>query len=308
MFRLPLSLFLALAPLGLFAQAPGVPIYTMGKGSQRDAPLLKQCKTLLTAKALLPATQVDAQLTRTTCTLALPPAGKTKLESRQLWARARQTHLLIGWYYLCKKCERWHLDLAGGYAITQDSAATCGHLLNHDDMKEAYLIAIDDQDHVIPVTEVLAFNRATDSAILRLKTDQLTPLPLSLDVIPGDKVYCFSDPIDRRGFYSEGIVNQFIKRPFLRPTDFPAAERAALATIDTPIWLTVSSDWAPGSSGSALLDTQGNAIGHVSEIQSILEDPVTSDSKKNVRQTRGTVIIFHDAIAASNIRALISAP
>jgi hypothetical protein len=83
-----------------------------------------------------------------------------------------------------------------------------------------------------------------------------------------------------------------------------------------PVFLQVSADWAPGSSGSAVLDQCGNAIGHVSEVQTELDDsgddlPPVPESKEKPETTAadelapGTVIVFHDAIAASNVEALI---
>jgi hypothetical protein len=191
-----------------------------------------------------------------------------------------------------------------------------------DEMKEGYLVAADDDDNLFVVTEVLASSRALDTAILRLKTDSLTPVSFSTDVHPGDTVYCFSDPMDRRGYFSQGMVNRFVRRPFLRKKELAEAgkadgnakaavssspSRAAQSTLPTPTWLQVNTDWAPGSSGSAVLDICGNVVGHVSEIESVLEDP-SPDAKRAARQSRGTMIVFHDAIAASNVLSLIKQP
>ena len=199
-------------------------------------------------------------------------------------------------------------------------------------MREGYLMAVDEDDHVIPVLELLAINRATDTAILRLKTDQLQPLPLSTDVVPGDTAVCFSDPLDRRGVYSTGIVERFMKRRFLQKNELTKAERKHPDTVESPVWVQVSTEWAQGSSGSAVLDRFGNAIGHVSEIQTMLDDsapgpieedeepgdrpPVKAEDKPKLEakpdakpeelpEAPGTVIVFHDAIAASTVKAMI---
>jgi hypothetical protein len=79
----------------------------------------------------------------------------------------------------------------------------------------------------------------------------------------------------------------------------------------TPVWLETTTDWAPGSSGSALIDPFGNAVGHVSEIQSVVEQPLPARRKSGAATTApqlGTQIIFHQAIGAVEVRALVRKP
>ena len=293
----------------LRAQAPGVPIYDEAREVAHDPALLASVRSLFQEKILPPREDLLAQMSRTHCALKLPEASHNAMTSRGLWKQARQSHLRVGWAYRCTKCDDWHLDLAGGYAVTGSAVATCGHVLQEPrNMKEGGLVAADDKGRVFAVTEILALNRALDCALLRLSTETLSPLPLSTDVYPGDEVYCFSDPMGRQGFFSEGVVTRFVKRPFLRPK-----EQAELGdkTSGAAIFIQVTNDWAPGSSGSALLDGFGNAVGHVSEIQSVLEEPRRRRPAKGEsgaakpEPARGTLIIFHDAISAANLLQLI---
>jgi len=301
-------LFLASRQM-LCAQAPGVPVYDEVGDGVDDPKLLAAFQVMREAGGLPSLEVLRGQMTRTTCRLELPVASKAELPKRELWRRARAAHLRVGWAYRCTKCDEWHLDLAGGYAVAKNVVATCGHVVQEPrNMKEGSLVAADDEGHVFAVVEVLALNRALDSALLRVGAETLTPLPLSADVVPGDAVYCFSDPMGRQGFFSEGIVNRFVRRPFLRKKE--AAEAVAAAGVQ-PVFVQVSNDWAPGSSGSALIDGFGNAIGHVSEIQSVLEDPrrrrpAKADAKSTRPEpSRGTLIIFHDAIGAANVLSLL---
>lgn len=302
--------FLFLLSVSALAQGPGVPIYEEGRGARGQAALLAKAQTLREAKELLTMTTATEQMKRSTCELTLPPPDTKPLPPRELWQRARQAHLRLGFYYLCTKCDKWHLNLAGGYAITTDGAvATCAHVIAPPEkMREGYLIAATEDDQVLPVTEILAVNTGKDSAIVRVKSTTLTALPLGADTMPGDSIWCFSDPYGRRGYYSEGIVSRFVKRPFLRKR-----EQAALppgADISPALWLETTLDWAPGSSGSALLDAQGNSVGHVSEIQAMLEDPPLRSRTKDATATAaakplGTYIVFHQGIAAAEVRSLV---
>ncbi|RBP47992.1 trypsin-like peptidase [Roseimicrobium gellanilyticum] len=319
MNALPRLIFGTLIGCGtLYSQAPDVPIYPEGRNPKSQAVITDEANRLKEKGELVPMEKVVEQMSRTTCELELPKPRTGKLEGRELWNTARRAHLRVGWHYLCKKCSKWHLNLAGGYAITNDAVVTCGHVLENEDIREGYLIVADEDDKVIPVVEVLAANRATDTAIIRVKGATLNPLPFTSDVMPGDKVYCFSEPKGRRGYFSEGIVNRFTKHPFRsnmreaapgtgtakpeagKPASKPAPPAPSTKGEDEPVWIQVSTSWAPGSSGSAVLDAHGNAIGHVSQIQTVYQDP-----SKTTASAPGTLMVLHDAIAASNVLKLI---
>ncbi len=302
-----LLLCLLLFSSTVFSQSPGVPVYPEGCGSGSQAALLKKAHQLREAGKLLPMAKAAEQLTRTSCELTLPAADTKPLGGRERWQRARQAHIRVGHLYLCEECDKWHLDLSGGYAITADGAvATCCHVLPAPPkMREGFLLAATDDNEVLPVTEILAVSSGTDCAILRVHSEKpLTPLPLGLDVVPGDALWCFSDPSGKRGYYSEGIVSRFVQRPFLRKKE--AASLPKGAELPRPVWLETTLDWAPGSSGSAVIDANGNSVGHVSEIQPVLEDPPpNTDKKRAATFTPGTYIVFHQAIAANELLKLV---
>ncbi|MCB1279069.1 serine protease [Prosthecobacter sp.] len=307
------ALILLLASVGIAsAQAPGVPVYAEGRGARPNAALMEQAKKFHEASALLPMAKVMEQCKRNKCTLALPEEDTQPLPPRERWQRARLSHIRVGAYFLCSKCDKWHLDLAGGYAITADGAvATCAHVVAPPpNMKVGWLVAATEDDVVLPVIEILACDSGTDCAIIRVESDKpLTPLPLGLDVSPGDPVWCFSDPSGKRGFFSEGIVSRFVKRPFLRKKEM--ADLPEGTDVPKPVWLETTTDWAPGSSGSAVIDACGNCVGHVSEIQTVLEDPLPMRKKKGetaASQQLGTLIVFHQAIGAAEVKALVKNP
>ena len=113
------------------AQAPGVPICDQAhQEPQITTSLLKAAKELFAKGDGLKPAQARQQLKRTACQLALPEAGTRRLSAREICIAARQSHLRVGWSYLCPKCGNWHLNLAGGYALTTNGAvATCFHVV-----------------------------------------------------------------------------------------------------------------------------------------------------------------------------------
>lgn len=281
-----------LAAATAFAQAPGVKI-VHDRGEELTV-LVKQANDYRSAGQLLSFDTVTEQLGRTSCAVVLPKASGKKLTDRRLWQRSREAHVRVGWHYLCSKCDKWHQNLAGGYFITADGAiATCYHVIKpHADHREAYLVAADEEGHLLPVAEVLAANAVTDTAIVKVHVAKpARPLPLNTDVSPGDGAWCYSDPLGRSSYFSKGIVNRFYY-------DQRKGEETAR--------MEVSTDWAPGSSGAAVLDECGNAIGHVSEVSS--GKARSSEGSDRAAGAGSAVIIFHSAARAADVISLVRQP
>jgi len=308
-------LILALAagaalPSAARAQAPGEPI-TSSEPAARDAALLAKAKALYDAGKLLDRPRVAALLKAPQpAHVALRTPSAQPLPVRDLAVRARQAYLRVGWYFLCPDCGHWHLNFAGGYAISADGVvATCCHCVDPGDAKgEGYLVAADSTGAVLPVTTVLAANRVLDCALVRVAGGTLTPLALNADAATGDAAYLFSDPLNTRGYFSAGIVNRFYWQ------NEKGANLTTLAGVQR-LRLNVSTDWAPGSSGAAVLDGCGNAIGHVAVISALHKDPARAAAKssapdKDAPESHGhdlrndPLITLHEAIPARGVLLL----
>ena len=118
-------------------------------------------------------------------------------------------------------------------------AATCFHVVEPArDLKEGCLVAVDEAGKVLPVVELLAANRESDAAIVRIAGSGFTPLALNTNVYPGDAAYCYSDPLDNRDYFSAGIVNRFYRpagsrSPGTRADRVPRGRhRAGRAAVD----------------------------------------------------------------------------
>ncbi len=279
----------------IFAQAPGVPIMRDRGGPSRN--LIQAANEAREKGILLSLEQVAEQMNRKHFTTSLPQPNSIPLHSRTIWEQSRAAHVRVGFHYLCNRCDNWHQSLAGGFFINPYGlVATCQHVIDPSarDYREGYLIAASDDGTFYPVVEVLASDAPTDVAIIRVAVDKPVPyLPLNVNVYPGDDAWCYSYPLRRAGYFSHGIVNRF------HYEDKDGVEVARLA---------VTTDWAPGSSGSAIIDTYGNAIGIVSTIS----PAGTGRSQPRNRllqnlvspQSDSTVIIFRTAARAADVIAL----
>lgn len=273
-----------------YAQAPGVKI-VRDRGEQFEA-MVKKANELRETGSLLSIGDVTNQMPRTVCELKLPRPATKPLADREIWQRSREAHVRVGWHYLCKKCSKWHQNLAGGYFITADGViATCYHVVEPgDDLREGYLVAGTEDGKLFPVTEVLAADATSDAAIIRAKVDgTVKPLALNTNVAPGDAAWCYSDPLGRSSYFSKGMVNRFFIQPRKQHTETARME--------------VSTDWAPGSSGAAVLDECGNAIGHVSEISSASSGRGSGTNRTS--SASSPMIVFHCASRAADVLALV---
>jgi hypothetical protein len=281
--------FALVSSLPLFAQAPGVEV-VCDRGEEYAA-LVEQANECRLAGKLLPPPVLLEQLTRTSCVVNLPKPATRQLTPRQIWQRSKEAHVRLGWHYLCNKCDKWHLNLAGGCFLTADGViATCYHVVKpNPEHREAYLVAADDQNNLLPVTEVLAGNALADTAIVRAKVKSpVKPLALNTKVYPGDGAWCYSDPLGRSSYFSEGMVNRFYYRK-AKDKEGPCME--------------VSTAWAPGSSGSAVVDACANVIGLVSAIWP--SGPSNSNGTNQASKAASPAITFHCASRAADVLALV---
>lgn len=247
-------------------------------------PLLEIAGKMVTSGKFLDHTAVKEQLKQPKPErVALQTESTEAKSSRDIARLARTAHLRAGWYFRCTRCDKMHLNLGGAYAVAPDVIATANHVIAPPDtLKEGWLIVADENNEIFTTTAILGSDARSDAALVRVVAGGLKPLPLRGDVELGEPAYCFSDPLKHRGYFSAGIVNRLFSND---AKEDPSSQR-----------LNVSTDWAQGSSGSAVLDENGNVIGHVARIQTFNSNPPPST---------GTTLVMHEAIPAKTVLNLV---
>ncbi|MGE0142358.1 MAG: serine protease [Planctomycetota bacterium] len=297
--RILLALMIGSLGVPLSAQIDDVPIYEDSFGDEPSAEvaaLSAAVAKLHAEKRLTDRATFEAGLDRREFAIALPPPRTTELRGTAVWRLARASYVRVGHYFRCKDCEDWHLELSGGMVVGADGiVATSRHVVVPDDdsMAESWLVCADDAGRVYPVTELLASDPVTDIAILRTGATSLPPLPLRTTVQPGERVYVFSDPGGSRGVFTSGILNRF-------------ARARVEGTDRRRVTMDVSVEWAPGSSGAAILDEFGNAIGQVNAISTHDEIIEPDDPDAPLRPV--TYMVMHHAARAADVLALLPPP
>ncbi|HTS17147.1 MAG TPA: redoxin domain-containing protein [Verrucomicrobiae bacterium] len=223
-------------------------------------------------------------------------SGTQPMRGREIADRAARAYVRTGWIYHCSRCNQWHVRIAGGYAIASNTVVTAFHVMaTPTTIKdgEGWPVVIRGNNEFLPITSVLAADERVDTVILRVAATDLAPLAISASAQIGDTAFCFSDPRGVRGFFSSGIVNRFYTRPG-GSLNNPDDQR-----------INVSTDWAPGSSGSAVLDDSANVIGHVTRIKPLFGAGATDDAADHVQGAPATLMNLHEAVPSSCLLKLI---
>jgi thiol-disulfide isomerase/thioredoxin len=286
-------------------QAPGVPIEFNGSPNRNDD-WRQQAAALKESGQVIGVTQVREQLeSPQPAELTLPPPRTRPVVARTIVNMARAAYVRIGWYGKTENSDQWNLTLSGGYAITADGVvATCFHCVEPPrGTTEGYLVALTPQGQMRPVTKIVAAHRTLDACLVKVDGNDFQPLPLSDQLYPGDAVYCFSDPFSQNGYFSAGIANRFYWQKQ------PEKDATGLASVEN-LRLNVSTDWAIGSSGAAIVNMYGNVVGHVARIRPMgLGRTTGNEAQDRQRRDAGTsvgptVLVMHEAIPARGVMAL----
>ena len=232
-----------------------------------------------------PMEALSKQLNRKQCRLTLPARLTRQLPRPEIYRRNLAGVLIVAGLYKCKKCTKWLASPAGGFALTSTGAiATNYHLFESKDKKA--LVAMTHDGKIYGVKEVLAAGKADDAVILQLDMggDKLKPLALAPDTPIGTEVTVISHP--NRRFYNltEGVVSRYSRR------------RTKRGTTDM---MTITADFAKGSSGAPVFDDRGNVAAMVASTSSVYYTQ-TRDTQKNLQ------MVFKQCVPAASILKLIA--
>lgn len=248
--------------------------------------LTSQAIALLDSGRTVDMATLVGQLGTGTCILDLPqPSAARVYDPVDLYPFASLSVVVVGGIYKCDRCSDWHVSAASGFILTATGAIVTNYHVVDSSRKQALVVMTADRQ-VYPVKRVLAASRADDLAILEIEAEQLQPLPLvgnTADALVGSSVSVISHPRGRFYYYSEGVISRYFKA------------RSAGTTIDA---LTITAEYARGSSGAPVLNRRGEVVAVVSSTESIY---YTQDKTSQ----RNLQMVFRTCIPAANILRLI---
>lgn len=237
------------------------------------------------------------QFDRATCPLPFPAPGPAPTPAADAdaspAARAEAATLILSRVFYCEDCEKFESSDASGFVISPDGlAVTNYHVLDagpRDGDDRTGFVAVTRTGEALPIIEVLAADRSADVALVRLGLAEgrtLPFLPLAEAGRVGEDVHCVSHPAGRYFTYSRGVVT---RRHLTR--------RAGRWTPR----LTVTADYARGSSGAAMVNAAGEIVGLVTTTDSVYY------TERGGRQ-RDLQMVFRDCVPVESLRALFAPP
>ena len=206
-----------------------------------------------------------------------------------LYDRLRESTLAVGTFYKCPDCEAWHFSSSAGFVVGDGGiVCTCCHVVVASDegVKAAYLVAADAEGRVFPVESVLAADTDSDTCFVKISAPHLKPLALREGVRTGDRIYCLSHPGGYHFMFTEGMVARFNLR---RDEVMDEAGHTNGVLTRPVLFLNVTAEFAPGSSGAPIVDEAGNVVAQVSSIADA-GDPEPAD--KNVPPSPSVPVRF----------------
>ena len=234
---------------------------------------------------LVSLTKLRTQLKRANCELTLPEPREEKLRPAEVCRLVRNSTVVVATFYHCTKCKKWHFDSASGFVAADGVVSTCEHVVDFEDeeMKDGFLVVVDAKGRVFPVTEVLASNADSDTCLLRVAGLDLPPLPLSHTAQVGDSVFCLSHPDGNHWMFTAGMLSRFyINREAATDGDKPPPK----TKVAPSLYINITAEFSPGSSGAPVTDECGNVVGQVESITSSIADE-KGDDGKNVTTSYG---------------------
>jgi len=240
---------------------------------------------LVNSRKTTPMTALVKQLDRKRCRLSLPARLTKKLTRPEIYRKNLAGVLIVARIYKCTKCTKWHAGAAGGFALTSSGAvATNYHLL--DNKEKSALVAMTHDGKTYAVREVLAAAKTDDVVILQLdmRGEKLKPLSLAPNAPTGTEVTVISHPTRRFYSLTEGVVSRYGRRRTRR---------------GTANMMTITADFAKGSSGAPVFDDCGNVAAMVASTSSIYYTQ-TKNTQKNLQ------MVFKQCVPAASILKLIA--
>lgn len=179
-----------------------------------------------------------------------------------VYASARRSVVVVAKPYKCGKCEHTHFESATAFAVGHGGIfATNYHVLAGD---YPAIAVIDCDGQVHPVLEALAGSKDDDIALFRADLDVLT-LNVRGDAPVGTRVAVVGHPQTRWFSMSDGILSRYW-------LDGPGRVPAVATTAD----------YAVGSSGSPVLDEEGNVVAVASQTSPVEADPTKAETLQMV--------------------------
>ena len=217
------------------------------------------------------------------------PTKNSAESPSSLYRQCASSVVSIGSIFQCEKCEEWHHGgAASGWIASPDGLiVTNAHLFENGKDDPLAVMTLDGE--IFPVKEIVAADVAKDIAIIQIDpgSKTLRALPLANSAEPGDEVHVISHPQGQYYCLTSGKISRF-HRDQLKEDEPPTD------------WMSITADFAGGSSGGPVLNKNGEVVGMVASTLTAYSE--ASDCK--TRPGPDVQMVFKDCVPLTSLRAM----
>ncbi|MET6996315.1 S1 family peptidase [Chitinophaga defluvii] len=261
----------------------------VGQGFTNDAKIaadfLHSFDSLSARGEIISAAEVQTQLLaeRSGVSLNLTKPVLKELTGHELYEKAKSATVIIGVAYQCPRCAIIHMNETTGYVIDPKGIIVTNYHVSalyafmKDGNKPKGFVVRMANGRTYAIKAVLASSKKNDLSVLQLDThgDILPSLSLADSAQVGDKIYIIGHPKGIHYFFSQGNVNNRYME------EVGEGDNKFFREM-----LSVSADYATGSSGGPVMDIYGNVVGTVANTRMFLH----SDMNPGVQMVLKNII------------------
>jgi serine protease Do len=197
---------------------------------------------------------------------------------------------IISSVYLCGKCDLWHAGgVASAWALSKDGLIVTNHHVIANAKGNAMGVS-DRNGNTHRVIKILAADKANDIAIIRVDSNELLPLEIGPTAPIGEEVEVISNPNRKFFTHTFGRVSRYHSQP---------ARNDGKSTVK----MSITADYAKGSSGAPVLDSKGRVTGMVASTNSIYTPPT-----KGKKPAQNLQMVIKNCVTISAIRDMLLTP
>lgn len=200
---------------------------------------------------------------RSTTRVELVRPSRRNLDATEVYERHAASVVALGSVYKCNRCPHWHTGGTGtGWVIGRNGEVVSNyHVFAEGRNTNVVAIGAMTRDgRCFPIQEVLAADRDRDVAIVRIAARDLVPLAVSPREPVGSPISVIAHPSGELFTFTQGHISRYTRKTVEnggRPMD----------------WMTVTADFAVGSSGGPVFNRHGAVVGMVARTHTINADP-----------------------------------
>ena len=215
-------------------------------------------------------------------TVNLLKPAKKNLTGNALYEKVKLATVITGCAYKCPRCSNTHLSESSGYIIDPKGIVITNYhvmaqyaFMKDGNKPEGFFVRLAD-GRTYAVKSILAASKINDLAVLQLETNGATLPALALGgpAKVGASIYVLGHPKGMHYYLSQGIVNNhYLEEAGLEGKKFFRE------------MMSVSADYATGSSGGPVLDVRGNVVGTVSNTKMLLHSEMNQSVQMVLKNT-----------------------